>query len=642
MDPQTQFYEQVDLFMDKFQSVYDWAIRKDSKNNIITLIPPEWVMNSQFNGVSMQFTINTLGELVFSIGIETPIVLEERQVFKIELHRIMTEKGLFEKHFKGFSINLKQRGKFLKKSMTLLSDSHNEMLRYVELALILREDIKSLINDFDKKGKLAIPGKQENIGSQNDRSFKRKNYFNNEIIFEDGESEYEIEYNPDRKILTQKTEYSIEFLYKLERRGRLDLQPNFQRQYVWDISKASSLVESLLLDVPIPPIYLSESEDGVMTVIDGQQRLGSIFSFIDGIFSDGKKFALKKLKVLRDLNGQKYKDIEISYQDKFDTVAISTIIVKKESDPELKFDIYERLNTGSVKLNDQELRNCIYRGPYLERLKKLSTDKDFRYIMGLKTADKRMKDVEYVLRFAAFYHQTYLNYSKSSNMKNFLNLEMKNNQNAEEEIMLDLEEAFKRAVQINKSLFGNRSFRRIKLGDPENHNASWKNTTVVSGALYDLMMVSFLDYDKNMIIRNLDALREGFIYLITEDTEFIDLVEKWTNSYLRIKRRFEIFNEIISAILKDDTKQERCFTMEFKEQLFKLNNTCGICNQAIYMIEDAAIDHIEQYWLGGKTIPENARLVHRHCNSMRRRKEGIQDTRSGETTNIGSFVRRYK
>jgi len=205
MDPQTQFYEQVDLFMDKFQSVYDWAIRKDSKNNIITLIPPEWVMNSQFNGVSMQFTINTLGELVFSIGIETPIVLEERQVFKIELHRIMTEKGLFEKHFKGFSINLKQRGKFLKKSMTLLSDSHNEMLRYVELALILREDIKSLINDFDKKGKLAIPGKQENIGSQNDRSFKRKNYFNNEIIFEDGESEYEIEYNPDRKILTQKT-----------------------------------------------------------------------------------------------------------------------------------------------------------------------------------------------------------------------------------------------------------------------------------------------------------------------------------------------------------------------------------------------------------------------------------------------------
>jgi hypothetical protein len=640
MDPQTQFYEQVDLFMDKFQSVYDWAIRKDKKNNIITLIPPEWVMDSQFNGVSIQFTINTLGELVFSIGIETPIVLEQREAFKIELHRIMTEKGLFERHFEGFSINLKQRGKFLKKSMALLSDSHNEMLRHVELVSILREDIKSLLNDFDKKGKLATPGKQKNIGSQNVGSIKQKDDLNNEIIFEDGESEYEIEYNTNRKILTQKTEYSIEYLYKLGRRGRLDLQPNFQRQFVWDILKASSLIESLLLDVPIPPIYLSESDGGEMTVIDGQQRLGSIFAFIDGKFLDGKKFALKGLKVLRDLNGKQYKHISTTYQDKFDAASISTIIIKKESDSELKFDIYERLNTGSVKLNDQELRNCIYRGVYLEQLKKLSNDKDFKYIMGLKTADKRMKDVEYVLRFAAFYHQTYLNYSKSRNMKNFLNLEMKNNQHADEEIMAELEEAFKRAVQINKSLFGNRSFRRIKLGDPENHNASWKNTTIVSGALYDLMMVSFLDYDKNMIFRNLDALREGFICLITENIEFVDLIEKWTNSYPRIKRRFEIFNEVISAILKDDTKQERCFTIEFKERLFKLSNRCAICNQAIYMIEDAAVDHIEQYWLGGKTIPDNARLVHRHCNLVRRRKEGIQDTRSGEINDIGSLVGR--
>ena len=465
--------------------------------------------------------------------------------------------------------------------------------------------------------------------------------FEDEIEFDDGESDYEIEYDTNRKILTQKTEYSIEYLHRLERRGRLNLQPDFQRQYVWDVVKASSLIESLLLDVPIPPIYLSEDDDEILSVIDGQQRLGSIFAFINGIFPDNKKFNLKKLKVLRDLNNCHYKTIDALYQDKFDSAAISTIIIKKESDPELKFDIFERLNTGSVKLNDQELRNCIYRGQYLNVIKEMSTNKDFKYIMGLKKADKRMKDVEYVLRFAAFYHQSYLQYSKSLNMKNFLNLEMKNHQHIEEEEIEDLKGAFKKAVQINKSLFGNRSFRRIKLGDQENHNLSWKNTTVVNGALYDLMMVSFIDYDKNMIYRNLDAIKEAFIYLVTEHEEFIDCIEKWTNSFSQIKKRFEIFNESISAIFKMDTKQERCFSFQFKENLFKLNNNCKICNQTIYAVEDAAVDHIEQYWLGGKTIPENGRLVHRYCNAARRRKEGsgqLSENLLADPEEVDSFL----
>jgi len=636
MDPRTQFYNQVDIFLENFKGNHDWAIKQDKKNDIIMLIPPEWILHSQYNGVCFQFTINTRGELVFSIGVENPIPLESRASFKEKLYQIMSDKGLFETIFSGFSIDIKRRGKFIKKAFPLLSDSNVMMFSHIENSKVLIKDVKGLIDEFERDGKLIdinMETKQLAEISQN----KQIVSFEDELEFDDGESEYEIEYNIDRKILTQKTEYSIEYLHKLAIRGRLELQPDFQRQYVWDITKASLLIESLLLDVPIPPVYLAEDEDGTMSVIDGQQRLVSIFSFLNGFFPDGKRFALKGIKILRDLNNHQYKDIDVSNQDKFDAVAISTIVIKRESDPELKFDIFERLNTGSVKLNDQELRNCIYRGPYLNLLKKLSADKELKYIMGLKKADKRMKDVEYVLRFAAFYHQTYLNYSKSQNMKNYLNLEMKNNQNIKDEKMNELEAAFRKAVQINKSLFGNRSFRRIKIGDQENHNLSWKNTTVVSGALYDLMMISFLDYDKNMIYRNLDAIREAFIYLVTEHEEFIDCIEKWTNSFSQIKKRFEIFNETISPIFSADTKEERCFSLEFKEKLFKLNNKCAICNQTIYMVEDAAVDHIEQYWLGGKTIPENARLVHRYCNSARRRKEGAGDSKSGEITGIGSL-----
>jgi len=636
MDPRTRFYNQVDIFLEKFKNYHDWSIGKDKKNDIIIIIPPEWIVHSQYNGVSFQFALNTRGELVFSIGVEKPISLESRASFKVKLRQIMLDKGLFETVFSGFLINIKRRGKFVKKATPLLSDVSNIMLSYIERSIVLVPDVKELIDEFERDGKLIdinMETKQLSKTSQN----KQIVSFDDEIDFDDGESDYEMEYNIDRKFLTQKTEYSIEYLYKLYIRGRLDLQPDFQRRYVWDIIKASSLIESLFLDVPIPAIYLAEDESGIMTVIDGQQRLASIFSFLSGVFPDGKKLTLKGLKVLRDLNKHQFKDIDMSYQDKFDAVAISTIVIKKESDPELKFDIFERLNTGSVKLNDQELRNCIFRGPYLNLLKKLSADKEFRYIMGLKKADKRMKDVEYVLRFAAFYHQTYLKYSKSQNMKNYLNLEMKNNQNIKDEEMDDLETTFRKAVQINKSLFGNRSFRRIKPGDQENHNLSWKNTTVVNGALYDLMMVSFLNYDKNMIYRNLDAIREAFIHLVTEHEEFIDCIEKWTNSFSQIKKRFEIFNETISAIFKMDTKQERCFSFDFKEKLFKLNNNCAICNQTIFMVEDAAVDHIEQYWLGGKTIPENGRLVHRYCNAARRRKEGSGDSEVGETANTGNL-----
>ena len=107
---------------------------------------------------------------------------------------------------------------------------------------------------------------------------------------------------------------------------------------------------------------------------------------------------------------------------------------------------------------------------------------------------------------------------------------------------------------------------------------------------------------------------------MTENQDFIDSIEKWTGQPDRVKKRFEIFLQTIQPILNDG-KELRLFSYHFKEQLFKQNNTCAICNQKIYMIEDAAVDHIEQYWLGGKTIPQNARLTHRYCNAIRRRKE---------------------
>jgi len=156
-----------------------------------------------------------------------------------------------------------------------------------------------------------------------------------------------------RKIYTELGDPEIEGLHGKVKRGKLIVQPDFQRQYVWDTTKASRLIESALLAIPIPVIYLSQEQDNREYVIDGQQRLTSFFSFVDGNFPDGAEFKLSGLKVFRELNGVKYSNLPADLQDAIRYFKVRTITFKKDSDQGLKFEIFERLNTGSVSLNDQ-------------------------------------------------------------------------------------------------------------------------------------------------------------------------------------------------------------------------------------------------------------------------------------------------
>ena len=398
MDPRTVYYEQVDRFLDAFADSASWRVSKDLKNNIIVLIPPEWHLHSQMDGVSIQFALNVKGQLVLSLSIENPIPLEHRVDFKRNAYTIIKDKGLLETTFKAFDASFKRRGKLLKRILPLLSNSYREMLTFVEGIRPLLPEFEPLLKAYRVDDKIADAN-----GAPPSRHSRRESDMQiqtsgspdeDEIAFDDGESDYEIQYTPERKIFTQKAEYSTEYLHKLCRRGKLNLQPDFQRQFVWDRNKASGFIESLLLDVPVPIIYLAEATDGTFVVIDGQQRLSSIFSFLDGSFPDGRRFRLGGLNILRDVNEKSFADIGEKYQDTLESATLSVIVLEKESDSELKFEIFKRLNTGSVKLNDQELRNCIYRGPYLELLKELSTDADYRYIMDLKGPDKRMKNIQ--------------------------------------------------------------------------------------------------------------------------------------------------------------------------------------------------------------------------------------------------------
>jgi hypothetical protein len=443
----------------------------------------------------------------------------------------------------------------------------------------------------------------------------------NELEFDETLEEEEIEEeitSITRRVYADQGDPEIESLYGKYKRGKLIIQPDFQRHFVWDAAKSSRLIESALLDIPLPVIYLSEEEDGKEYVIDGQQRLTAFFSYIDGQFPDGRVFKLTGMEVFPELKRKLFRKIDDDLQDKIRYCKIRTITFRRESESDLKYKVFERLNTGAVSLNKQELRNCVYRGSYNELLKKLSENDDFRHLLGLKNPDKRMKDVELVLRFAAFYHSTYLNYKPP--IRRLLDNDMKKYQFISEADSLELKNAFKNSVTIIKSLLDTHAFKRFYIGDEKNPNGYWE-VKKFNASLYDILMYSFAKEDKNKIYQNLDSIREVLLHLMTNDQEFIDAIEISTSTIQAVTKRFDKWRLTLQNIVGIAQKEPRCFSFKLKQELYDDDPSCSICGQKIQNIDDAAIDHIKQYWMGGKTIPENARLTHRYCNWTRSRND---------------------
>lgn len=421
-----------------------------------------------------------------------------------------------------------------------------------------------------------------------------------------------------RKIFTDPKDHTVAVLAGKAEKGKLILQPEFQRKYVWDVGRASRLVESVLLEIPLPIVYLNEDPDGTQNVIDGQQRLTSLFSFKRGTFPDGSAFKLKGLRAFTELNGLSYKELEEKLQERIDDYPIRTILFKKESDAGLQYEIFERLNSGSMPLSEQELRNCTTRGPLNELIKELADQADFKKLLNVSDPDWRMWNVELVLRFVALHTKGYLKYT--SPMKRFMNNFMEQERHLKSLNTEEVRKRFRNAVHITASVFAEHAFRRYYAGTKGAKNGYWEPKKF-NVSLFDVCMVLFADADKNQVYRNLDRLREAFIDLISTDEEFINAIQRSTSSAQAVKKRFDKFRMRMDEVLANDEVQPRLFTYKLKSELYAADHTCAICGNTIRHIDDAAVDHIEQYWLGGKSIPENARLTHRYCNNARARKE---------------------
>lgn len=250
-----------------------------------------------------------------------------------------------------------------------------------------------------------------------------RDYESLETEREDDESEEEVLIEYD--ITTYPSDFTLSGLYEMWHKADITI-PDFQREFVWSIKQSSLLIESFLIGLPVPPIFFYIDDENRNLVVDGQQRLMSIFFFFEGYFGNenerGKRqtFRLLGLNKKSIYHEKRFIDLDLKDKRKLETSVLRAINIRQLSPREENtsvFHIFERLNTGGTPLTSQEIRNVVYRGEFLNKLRLLNEDKHWRNILNKKLPDKHQKDVELILR--AFSLCYYLNdYEKP--MKEFL------------------------------------------------------------------------------------------------------------------------------------------------------------------------------------------------------------------------------
>lgn len=266
-------------------------------------------------------------------------------------------------------------------------------------------------------------------------------------------------------------DYSFRELISMYQDGDL-VKPELQRKYVWGKPEASRFVDSVLLGLPIPSIFLAKTTDNKMLIIDGYQRIMTINDYVRGIWSENNKvFKLSNIKgkINHRWIDKSFSELPDSEQRKIKTSTIHAIIFEQktpnENDTSL-FQIFERINTSGRSLLPQEIRNCVYQGKLNSLLFELNLNTKWRTLFGNDNEDQRMRDLEYILRFFALNTEFVFSNPKSSiTLKKYLNEFMgdKSN-NAESQIELHRKE-FTLCINSIYENIGENAFYNVQSND---------------------------------------------------------------------------------------------------------------------------------------------------------------------------------
>ena len=260
-------------------------------------------------------------------------------------------------------------------------------------------------------------------------------------------------------IIASPVDYPLEALHR--KMGSLEIiLPEFQRRYVWDRRRASRLIESFLIGLPVPPVFLLEQKDRRMLVIDGLQRLRTIHGFFNERFGgetdgrDSQEFRLDGVDEGGRLHGRTFSSIDTDDRRALENAVLRAIVVRQmhpDENPVVVHDLFERLNTGGMNLRDQEVRHCIYSGKLNDLINELNRTGEWRSLLGSPRHDKRMRDAELILRYMALLHGGE-DYRKP--MKGFLSSFMHKNRDPTDEFIGKERIRFARACGILRDRLG--------------------------------------------------------------------------------------------------------------------------------------------------------------------------------------------
>jgi len=354
-----------------------------------------------------------------------------------------------------------------------------------------------------------------------------------------------------RQVRVDQKPMSVDLIIRRIKHNEIDLAPAFQRKGgIWKDREQSRLIESLMIRIPIPAFYVDASDeaDGAKWVIvDGLQRMTALSRFIVT-----KELRLCELEFLgRDLNGMTFDELPRAMQRRIEETQLVVYTLEPGTPPEVKFNVFKRINTGGLPLSLQEIRHALNQGPAVQLLEDLADSSEFaRATAGSLKHDKRMNDRECVLRFMAFSSGGWLKY-RTPNFDYFLSTALKHLNSLSDPDRAKLAERLKRALRAAHAILGRHAFRKL-------YDAQEKKRRPISKALFEAWTVAFdafSDEQLAMLVARRDKVLEAFAGLmLTKDFE--DAVSAGTGDPKRVNERFRSLHELIAVVLLNTADNE--------------------------------------------------------------------------------------
>lgn len=337
-------------------------------------------------------------------------------------------------------------------------------------------------------------------------------------------------------LVVQHSDFSLRALHDMAEADSIDLEPKYQRRDRWTQVKQSALIESFILNVPVPPVYLSEDDFGKYSVIDGKQRITAISNFLAG------KLRLIGLEQFPELNGSRFSDLPHQIQNALSIRPyIRVIILLKQTDPLLKYEVFLRLNTGGEKLLAQEIRNVAFSGTLNDLLITLSAHPFLAARMKTKSksssAYRNMHDVEHVLRFFTI-NERWGNFGQILSQE--MDTYMSDNRNANSQRLASLKRRFISSIEACEAIWKDKAFYK-----PQENG--WRSQFI--SPLYDAEMVAvsqFSDAKIAKLVSRRNEILKSFTQAYLNDPEFVKSVSQSTNNPSSIRKRITSIIEILT------------------------------------------------------------------------------------------------